>query len=230
MGVPPPRRRLTVLDAVALVAATAFGLAWGQAAWPSLADGWFIPPRGGWSMLAALAAVPHALLMTFSLLVSFTLCLLPLRLIRPRPHPRRLPLQPGTAACVAAAIALVLEGVSLLADYVSYVQLRGNSWTDFVEEKPFGAFVYLKLASEAAPAAGGAILSAWAILWLGRRCRTAPDWVEWAGRIVGILWLVTAVCWWAAATRIVEDAAGRLGHPLETHGGPGMRMGGGPLS
>ncbi len=164
-------RRLTVLDASALVAATALGLAWGQGAWPSLVASWFTPPRAGWSLLAALAAAPHAVLMPLPLLVSVTLILIPLRLIQPRRPLRSLPLHPGTAACGAVLITLILEGLSVLADYVSYVRLRGNAWGDFVGEQTFGVFAYLKVASEAAPAASGAILSVWAVLLLSRRGR-----------------------------------------------------------
>jgi hypothetical protein len=123
-------------------------------------------------------------------------------------------------------ITLVLEGLSLLADYVSFVGLRGNAWRDFVAEEPFQVFAYLKVVSEAAPAASGAILSVWAVLLLSRRGRPARDWVERAGCVVGVLWLLTALCWWATASGIVEVMAGKLGYPIESRGGPAMGTGG----
>ena len=187
---------------------------------------WFTPPRAGWSLLAALAAAPHAVLMLLPLLVSVTLILIPLRLIQPRRPLRSLPLHPGTAACGAVLITLILEGLSVLADYVSYVRLRGNAWGDFVGEQTFGVFAYLKVVSEAAPAASGAILSVWAVLLLSRRGRPVRDWVEWAGRVVGVFWLITALFWWATASGIVEDVAGKLGYPIESRGGSPMGTGG----
>jgi hypothetical protein len=164
--------------------------------------------------------------MPLPLLVPLTLILIPIRLIAPRPPRRSLSLYPGTAACGAVLITLILVGLSLLGEYISYVRLRGNTWRDFVEEQPFGAFVYLKVASEVAPAASGAILSVWAVLLLSRRARPARDWVERAGRVVGVLWLITALCWWAAATGIAKDVVGKLGYPMESRGGPVMGTGG----
>lgn len=197
-------RKFTLLDSAGLIAATAVGLAWGRAAWPILMSTWFDRPKGGWTCLEVLGVLPNALLTPFPLLVAGTLTMLPLRLIRPRPRVRRLVLQPGTAACGAATIALIIVVLNLLAELFTFVLLRGNTWEAFFEELPFWTFIFLRFASGAPPAACCAIISAWTILALSHRGRSGNDWVDRAGRVIGILWFITALSWWVQDVDIIR--------------------------
>jgi hypothetical protein len=183
---------------------------------------WFARPKGGWTFLEVLGVLPNVLLTQFPMLVSCTLTILALRLVQPRPPMNRLPLQPGTAACGAATIALVVAGLSLLAESLTYVVLRGNSWLDLVEEVPFWTFVFFRLASGTPPAACCAILSVWMVLALSRRGRFGNDWVERAGCVIGVLWFVTALCWWVQQVDIIRSAFGKIGYTIQSPGGAGM--------
>jgi len=101
-------RRLAVKDMMVLVAATAMGIAWARGGWAWMyivrhetnAD---LPPA--WRRLDLIVrAFPIAL----PCLATWTLAFLGLRLCQPRPRMRRLVLQPGTAACVAATLGLAV--------------------------------------------------------------------------------------------------------------------------
>src|SRR4051812_23732853 len=97
----PPSRRLTILDAVALVAATAIGFGFTRALWDALRGDYFYKPMSGWTLAATLAKAPLSVLVLIPLLLTWTFTLVLLRVLQPRPSLRRLPLQPGLAACGA---------------------------------------------------------------------------------------------------------------------------------
>jgi hypothetical protein len=216
------QRKFTLLDSAGLMAATAVGLAWGRGAWPALMSTWFVRPKGGWTFLEVFGVLPNALLTPFPMLAAGTLTILGLRLVQPRPPLNRPALQPGTAACGAATIALMMAGLGLLAESLTFVVLRGNSWLDFVEEMPFWTFIFFRLASGTPPAACCAILSVWIVLALSRHGRLGNDWVDRAGCVIGVLWIITALCWWVQDLDIIRSAVGKLGYSIQSPGGAGM--------
>jgi hypothetical protein len=183
---------------------------------------WFVRPKGGWTSLEVFGVLPNALLTPFPMLAAGTLTMLALRLVQPRPPVNRLPLQPGTAACGAATIAMIMVGFSLVAESFVYVVLRGNSWLDFVEEVPFWTFLFFRFVSCTPPAACCAILSVWIVLALSRHGRFGNDWVERAGCVIGALWLITALSWWVQDVDIIRSAVGKLGYSIQSPGGAAM--------
>src|SRR4051812_32544846 len=106
-------RKFRVSDGLALVAATAVGLAASRAITPDELTPERIwefatnPPQGVWSLLfiaqftaelSSFAVVPS--------LATWTVACLLLRLTRPRPPWRRLSRQPGGMACLIATVAI----------------------------------------------------------------------------------------------------------------------------
>ena len=115
------RRPFRVLDAMILVAATAIGcgiIQWidhatgGEFSWSDSVDairelslsssgemrGEFVPK--------ACSLVLWLLFVTMPLIVTWTLALIPMRLLGPRPRFRRLACQPGMAAACASGVAI----------------------------------------------------------------------------------------------------------------------------
>jgi hypothetical protein len=110
-GTPRP---MTIADAIILVAASAVGFwvgRYGLIAWLYVLIGGF--DRQVW------AADPFRLSCLWGLLISrhtqrvaaiFTLTVLALRILRPRPDIRRLVRRPGFTACLAASLAICVGG------------------------------------------------------------------------------------------------------------------------
>jgi hypothetical protein len=102
-----PRRRFRLLDAMILVGATAAGCALSQSvcramvgdlSWETVSEIWNPPNRslGEWDDLVERTLVLACL--TMPLALAWTLALIPIRLVGPRPPFRRITRQPGMMA------------------------------------------------------------------------------------------------------------------------------------
>jgi MFS family permease len=188
------RRTFTLLDALALVAATALGLAGLRFALGELRD----VREELWESLATIAspgdsrpflwAVGAVYGLTVSVLVPFcwawTLTILALRLRNPHPRLSRLSRQPGAIACYSASIVLVpslfgLVFLGLLSWLYFDVRYESPVW-----QKCLGFFFLLLPAST-----GIAVIGSWATLFAGRRCLPEPTWIDRTGRMLGVYWI-----------------------------------------
>ncbi len=190
----PRRRRFTILDVVILVAAGACGLR------PHLLLIEFLGTRGigtARSMVGKFLEgnpfrTPYYVLYWFYIgapwLIVASLALLALRLVPPRPRRSRRARQPGSLAILAASTG---AGVVALAWCLLAWPLRrqgmlaaSNTLTD--------QLVGYKMMLAASLAACAAVAAAWLALWFGGRKARETDWVEWAGRVLGALWIASA--------------------------------------
>jgi hypothetical protein len=165
----PERRRFTLGDVMIVVAATAVGmglvrlLAASQT--PYLVFGW--PSVMAW----ALRVAPFLLVAPFAVLA--------LRFRRPRPPARRVFRQPGTVACLAVVMDMVISFVLHLVR-IPVRLLLGP--TPFVY--PIEYFLIFVLH------AGGTVAIAWIVLALARAWRPEASWVDRAGRGLGVVFVV----------------------------------------
>ncbi|MFO0954348.1 MAG: hypothetical protein U0835_24955 [Isosphaeraceae bacterium] len=125
-------------------------------------------------------------------LMTWTVAVVLLRLMPPRPPMRRLFLQPGAAACGAVAIGFAVECVSYLA--LSFARMRRFPWVLFQA----GGGVGPELISNTLAGASYHLLvtAAWVMLFLGRRCHPEPSWIDRAGRVIGVFWVLLAFWTW----------------------------------
>jgi hypothetical protein len=191
-----PQRRLTLLDVMVLVAATACVFALYR--WYDFIKFYanlFSETGGMWtratSTRCAIARVGHLvpyLLWPAQLVLSvWTLALFGLRWVPPRPPRRRLATQPGTVACGLVSLVVVVEVLLALV-----VQWGLKSRTPF-SIKAIQDAAILATSGDAfrhvMPRAGWAVAAAWLILAMGGRWRPEPDWIDRAGRIIGAAWI-----------------------------------------
>ena len=147
------RRRVTLFDVMALIAATAIGLSMAQLGWPRNA----VNPAGAWIFISPvfpgkpsgcpsktwMLPVAERVAPFLPCLAGWTGAFLATRLHGPRPRRRRLVLQPGLVVAVAALSMLVVESALLI----------GSAWID-------GRFGWSSPARNALFAANGVVLLA----------------------------------------------------------------------
>ncbi|OJW18664.1 MAG: hypothetical protein BGO49_23340 [Planctomycetales bacterium 71-10] len=175
---PTPERRFTLLDAMVLIAATAAALTFIRATGLSFLEPTFDHPRAKYAALAR-----HEASMAMPFLTSWTLAFFGLRLIPPRPRLRRLGRQPGTAACIAAILAVAIHSMWLLSVFIGVVDPVGKGWLR-VPRFFFESF------GDVAPYA---IIGAWSTYALSARRRPRTDWVDRFGNILGVAWIVAVL-------------------------------------
>jgi hypothetical protein len=183
------------MDAVTLVAATAFGLAGLSASVGGLSElgeelreslSSFGSPANGWVIWSWVIYSGYGFLMTavFAFCWAWTLAVLMLRLRRPRPQLRDLACQPGAMACFAAALALVPALVGLLFLLLSSGSPRTVDYNAPGFQRGLAAFFILL------PALSGfSVLGAWTTLFLTRQYRAEPTWIDRTGRVLGVYWI-----------------------------------------
>lgn len=179
------RRPFTLLDAAALVAAIAVALAWfrlvGWHRWSQW--GGARPESRDWIywkdlvLRAAHMATPFASVMAATLLA--------LRLRSPR-HPLwRLVRRPGTAACLAASVALAVRAIWFASltwkNYLSDFRW----WLDFESMCMFLPYEE-----------GLAVAVAWLVLGVAGCLRPEPTWLDRTGRTVGGFFLACMALRW----------------------------------
>jgi hypothetical protein len=177
---PTARRRFGLLDAMILVAATAAGLAAAQ---------WLDTETEGaafrWPLLEAvhegdvLQASASLWFLAEPVVAGWTLALIPIRLLGPRPRWRHLARQPGFQANCAAALALGAAGVPIALVRLAFQWGRAR-----------GPLVTPDLLLLVSVTVGLAILASWMTLLVGRRWRAEPSWVDRLGRALGVVWIL----------------------------------------
>ena len=170
------RRRFSLLDAMALVATTAFGL--------GLVRGHFLDLNARQPQILStwlpMVAMFHRVTGFGPLLAAWSLAMIGLHLIPPRPSFRRLARSPGFAASLASGLGIVLcfatNGVERL-----YPWVRGL---------PAPPIDYVVNAMPMTVAV--AIASAWISIAAGGRWRRrrGPDWRERLALAVGWAWIL----------------------------------------
>lgn len=176
-----PIRRFTLLDAMVLLAGTAVGLAgllwkiqrereWithGAGYWDAMSE-----PLRSRPALASVVVASDGLEYTWPFLAVWTLTLLALRSLPPRPSMRRAMTQPGAVACAAVTTIMALCFLSAFTRKSIYDVLTDNGqwllvpsiWADRFKNA-------LRSAYEANAEVAYAILAGWACLAFGRRWR-----------------------------------------------------------
>jgi hypothetical protein len=211
---PRPPRAFTLVDAMTLVAATALGLAGTQHGWKYWGYGWFWNLDRGWTADAILRRLPTLLALGLPALVVFTAAILALRLQRPRPSLRRLLLQPGASACVAALAVVALEVAGFVVSTLHFNYSRGylgkyiaHVWSNHGILVEITTLVLVPMPRRV----GLAVMATWLVLALAGRWRGEPSWVDRAGRFVGFAWLASALFVWLDVHILNEGIPGSLG-------------------
>jgi hypothetical protein len=122
----------------------------------------------------------------------FTVALVPIRLLRPRPGRDDFWRQPGWIACSSVSIAmgaLVLDR-SL---WVARFAFRAGKFRLMYANVYVWDFV-LQLDSRAMLI----VAAAWGVLVLSGRWRAEPSWIDRLGRLIGLGWIVLRLADWAA--------------------------------
>jgi len=170
-------------DGLVLIGATALGLAVLRAKGRFFLGHYYglKSPTEYFSHWSPVAAVGHGYAWSALLVAMWTLALFWFHLRQPRPRLRRLARRPGFAVCLAAALSYSL---SWLLMYVESVVNRATMglplWV-----ADFDGYV----CGPPLPA-GLAAGSVWAVLALGGRGCPARDWLDRAGCVLGVYWLV----------------------------------------
>lgn len=192
-GRPPARRRLTMLDLMLMVAAAALALAGFQFAVTHVFPGWLDYSRwprwiGNPTPRAILYMLSDATAPLIPLAGAWTGLLLVLRMLPPRPPWRRIWRQPGMVACLAASFAITWAGAAaglLLGIGRLFLTFQHDGLT----------FAQSWMVGHVFPLAGVAVASAWMPMRLSRRWPPPADWIDRAGRIVGVLWMTIGLAW-----------------------------------
>jgi hypothetical protein len=178
-----PRREFGVLDAMALVAATAAGMAWMRSNydWQFFFGTWGLFYRNG----DVLQTGGYLIRFLWPFLLAWTLTVLVLRSRRPRPPRRLLMRQPGLVACCAATLG------TMVCFWPSLVGvLAGVPLIDSVTRGPSRFWQESATGDGAAEAIGLAVATAWLTLVLTRGWHPEPTWVDRLGRILGACWIL----------------------------------------
>lgn len=152
---------------------------------------------------SGLLSAPFRVLFWFEVSAPFWLArgvaLFGLRCVPPRPRRSRIVRMPGTAALVAATFcAAAVFGAWLLVGYPLY-RLGKLTFQPFPLSTQYPLILRVMLV--ATVAVGAAVAGAWGIVLMGRRVPGESDWIEWAGRVLGILLLLSTPFYlWAALT------------------------------
>jgi hypothetical protein len=184
------RRRITLFDLMVLTAATAVGLGPIQYGWLRRAAGAWIAavpivpgqrsgyPSKTWMLPVAERAAP-----LLPCLAAWTAAFLVTRLHGHRPRRRRLVMQPGSVAAVAALFSLAVESILIFGS----AKIDGRfTWASPARVGEFVANAIVLLAHHA----GWAVIVSWLTLVLIGRWRPEPSWIDRWGRALGCAWIV----------------------------------------
>ena len=106
-------------------------------------------------------------------------CLLAMRLRRPRRNLRSLSRQPGAVACAAAAAGMAAGGIIVLT-LLLHVDER-----NYLQDHPEAEHPWQIVQSRVAMA----VPAAWLMLAWSGRWRSEPSWIDRTGRVLGAYWI-----------------------------------------
>jgi hypothetical protein len=203
VGSGTPRRRFRLLDAMILVAATALACAlmlWmeraseGAFSWSGIPeliiDYAHQPPvtidnhirlMDVWKGTTVLL-----LILTLPCFTLWTLALIPIRLLAPRPRFRRLASQPGWSATIAFGVAALFMMIQSLTIGVI------SGWNLNLESLDEKSSLALSLLVAAPSYPGFAVLVSWLSLLVGRRWHAQRSWIDRLGRLLGVYWVAVS--------------------------------------
>jgi hypothetical protein len=187
---PLERRRVTLFDIMTLVAATAGGLALAHLVWPRNPAGlwtftWPLLPDNlsGYPSKTWLLPVSERIAPFIPCLAAWTGAFLVTRLHGPRPRRRRLLIQPGLVAAVAALSTLMVESALLIGS----AKIDGRfGWSSPSSLANFAANAVVLLTHHA----GCAVAISWLTLFLIGRWCPERSWVDRWGRVLGCTWIL----------------------------------------
>ncbi|HEY2158001.1 MAG TPA: hypothetical protein VGH33_20400 [Isosphaeraceae bacterium] len=189
-------RRFTLADAIVLVAATAAGLAlvreWVQMASPTPPIFHYDTGSMARGPLCGLAPLTRWVVLGWPLVAMWTLTLVVLRFRRPRPRARRLFAPPGVAACLVAAVVLMLEATytaSLSVPSFFKIPLPTTAAGRAADGR-WRQMTYWTIHAAVENSVGFAVAAWWVTLALSRRWRPERSWIDRAGLVVGVLWII----------------------------------------
>lgn len=178
-----PRREFAVVDAMALVAATAAGMAWIRANY----DWQFF--FGTWRRFSShgdlLQTGSYAVRFLWPFLLAWTFAIVVLRFRPPRPPRRLLVRQPGFVAGCAVTLASALVFWPIVVGL-----LAGIPRVDVQTQLPSRFWAEIGTGDGAVEAIGLAVATAWLTLALTRGWHAEPTWIDRLGRFLGLCWVV----------------------------------------
>jgi hypothetical protein len=177
----PTRRKVTLLDLVTLIAATAVGLALLRVSIDGMEDRLLARSRG--ALIQSRITTGRTYASCF--LAPWSVALLVLKLRAPRASSQRIEKEPGFIACVAAT-----SGVAL------YVILCIIQFAMTMGKLRFTPVAISRITGSLDNYAALMVTGAWLSLVLDSRWRSETDWVGSAGRIVGISWIGVFLLGW----------------------------------
>ncbi len=190
-----PRRPFSLLVAMFLIAATAVGL--------GAARGMHDVLRDATDMDASLLAEPVGPYLLeaarwsalgYPLLVAWTIALVLLLFLprRFRPSIKSLLERPGATACGAAALAVAIETVNVITLAVALMANIGTVLPSAVMAR-FLVMAVTPYLGVNLGMPGLAVTVAWTGLALSGRWQPEPNWLDRAGRLIGLAWVALMV-------------------------------------
>jgi hypothetical protein len=177
-------RKLTLADAMLLVAAVALGSFLARETNPNLTSAIAHIKHDPTPGMRQLLSIEASLKVVVPFLAVWTPALLLLRLRQPRPCLKRLARQPGAVASAVATLAIAIVAVWILSLWAAGSRFMLSS--DLA-----GAF--LGYSSEISFAVAGG----WSVLAFSGRWRSEPSWIDRTGRATGVAWIATVGLHWS---------------------------------
>lgn len=188
--------RMTLVDAMILVAAAAVGLTvfqvvnkLGMLGSRLIVANLFEAPPDGWRPIYVIVRAQQVLEFLLPIVASWTMAVPLLRLRKPRRAWRRVARAPGMVACLAALAGLVW---CTLGAASGFAISRGFSRWHLLPAYHFMSFF---VTDQVFADIGLAVAVAWAVLAVSGRWRPACDWHDRLGRVLGIAWLIIGLVW-----------------------------------
>jgi hypothetical protein len=192
-------RKLTVLDAMILVAATAAALAVMRSQWPThlgIQDA-YTDSTHALRLSNLLMIIRNHLYFASYMIAMWTLSCLILRLRQPRPALRLLTRETGMVACVAAVIVLAIRMMINFGSMISVLAIDGVYSVAGLTVLDLFPNELISIPSEI----GCAVTAAWIIQAISGRWRCEPNWIDRVGRSTGAFWIATIPFSWFSVHR-----------------------------
>jgi hypothetical protein len=179
---PTAPRKITLTDAMVLVAAPALSLVMIRDYLSDPRISRMLPLDYTWSVSEWWIRGCLYVGILSPLAVSLSLALFILRLRQPRPEMRRLLRQPGM---VASSATVIVGTLFVLKVFLSYYLVSPS--------RPFWLLPLYDIWMRRLPWGGEVVAVAWIMLRLSGAWRSEPSWIDRAGRALGVYWIITGI-------------------------------------